>query len=159
MGRSSTVSGGRSGRRVRFAGSIRWPRTVEGGSAEERRKPSERSLLVAAADPANAYGGLLPVPADKPYRVHRVPGNWLVVLAGRPVLGIEGGGRRLHALSRDGLQDAIRLLTELAPSSARGRLSVEEWDGLPVTATEGAELLAAAGFSRGPRQMTYRRPL
>jgi ATP-dependent Lhr-like helicase len=124
-----------------------------------RRKPSERAVLVAAADPANAFGGLLPVPADKPYRVHRVPGNWLVVRAGRPVLGIEGGGRKLHRLSRDDIADGIALLRELAPSSARGRLSVEEWDGLPVTATDGADLLAAAGFSRGPRQMTYRRPL
>ena len=71
----------------------------------------------------------------------------------------EGGGRKLHRLARDDISDAIALLTELAPSSARGRLSVEEWDGLPVTATEGADLLAAAGFSRGPRQMTYRSPL
>src|SRR5205823_8812356 len=37
-----------------------------------RRRPDQKPILVAAADPANAYGGLLPVPAERPYRVHRV---------------------------------------------------------------------------------------
>ena len=124
-----------------------------------RRKPSDKAVLVAAADPANAYGGLLPVPADKPYRVHRVPGSWLVLKAGRPVLAVEGGGRKLHRLSKGDLGDAVQLVEQLADAAPRGRLTVEEWDGLPVTATEGADLLAAAGFTRGPRQMSYRRPL
>jgi ATP-dependent Lhr-like helicase len=124
-----------------------------------RRKGDRKMVLLAAADPANAYGGLLPVPADKPYRIHRVPGNWLVLQGGRPILGIEGGGRRLHPLAGGSIDKAIALLPDLTPAGARGRLSVEEWDGLPVTATEGAELLAAAGFSRGPRQMSFRRPL
>ncbi|MFN2544146.1 MAG: DNA glycosylase AlkZ-like family protein, partial [Actinomycetota bacterium] len=124
-----------------------------------RRPPSEKLVLVAAADPANAYGGLLPVPADKPYRVHRVPGNWLILRGGRPVLGIEGGGRRLHALSADGVEEAVALVPQLAERALRGRLTVEEWNGMPVTATEGAELLQRAGFSAGPRQMSYRKPL
>jgi ATP-dependent Lhr-like helicase len=124
-----------------------------------RRKPSNRLVMVAAADPANAYGGLLPVPADKPYRVHRVPGNWLVLRAGRPILAIEGGGRKLHPLTSDGVEDALKLLPALADIAPRGRLAVEEWDGLPVTATDAADVLATAGFSRGPRQMTLRNPL
>src|SRR5207248_8407669 len=94
-----------------------------------RRTPSERAVLVATADPANAYGGLLPVPADRPYRVHRVPGNWLVLRAGRPLLAVEGGGRKLHRLSRDDVADAIALVEQLADAAPRGRLTVEEWDG------------------------------
>jgi ATP-dependent Lhr-like helicase len=124
-----------------------------------RRTPSERATLIAAADPANAYGGLLPIPADKPYRVHRVPGSWLVMKAGRPLLAVEGGGRKLHRLSQDDIADAVKLVEQLADAAPRGRLTVEEWDGMPVVATEGADLLAAAGFSRGPRQMSFRRPL
>jgi ATP-dependent helicase Lhr and Lhr-like helicase len=124
-----------------------------------RRKPTERAVLIAAADPANAYGGLLPLPADKPYRVHRVPGAWLVLKAGRPLLAVEGGGRKLHRLSHDDITDAVKLVEQLAETAPRGRLTIEEWDGMPVVATEGADLLAAAGFSRGPRQMSYRRPL
>src|SRR5205085_5612907 len=103
-----------------------------------RRKPSERTVLVAQADPANAYGGLLPLPADRPYRVHRVPENWLVLKAGRPLLAIEGGGRKLHRLSNDELADALSLLTQLADAAPRGRLTVEEWNAMPVVATEGA---------------------
>src|SRR5207247_712326 len=103
-----------------------------------RRKPSERVVMVAAADPANAYGGLLPIPADKPYRVHRVPGSWLVLKGGRPQLAVEGGGRKLHRLSRDDLSDGIELVKQLSEAAPRGRLTVEEWDGLPVTATQGA---------------------
>jgi ATP-dependent Lhr-like helicase len=124
-----------------------------------RRKASDKTVLVAAADPANAYGGLLPIPADRPYRLHRVPGNWLVLAGGRPVLAVEGGGRRLHALSEDGLEDAVKLVQDLVPQTARGRLVVERFDDVPVTASSRAELLAAAGFSRGLRQMTYRHPL
>src|SRR5439155_12464046 len=103
-----------------------------------RRKPDAKPILVATADPANAYGGLLPVPADKPYRVHRVPGNWLVMRAGRPVLGVEGSGRKLHALALDGLDDSVDLLKQLAGHAPRGKLTVEEWNGRPGTSTEGA---------------------
>jgi ATP-dependent Lhr-like helicase len=157
LGRLEAAGKVRRGYFVRGLSGIQYalPEAVE----RLRRKPVERVVLIAAADPANAYGGLLPVPADKPYRVHRVPGNWLVLRTGRPVLGIEAGGRRLHPLSAGGLEEAVALLPELADLAPRGRLTVEQWDGLPVTATNGAYLLAKAGFTRGPRQMTYRRPL
>ena len=79
--------------------------------------------------------------------------------AGRPLLAVEGGGRKLHRLSQDDIADAVKLVEQLADTAPRGRLTVEEWDGMPVVATEGADLLAAAGFSRGPRQMSFRRPL
>jgi hypothetical protein len=36
----------------------------------------------------------------------------------------------------------------------RHQLTVEEWNGQPVTVTEGWELLAAAGFVRDYRGMT-----
>ena len=76
-----------------------------------------------------------------------------------PVLAIESGARKLHRLSKDDVSEAVALVEQLADAAPRGRLTVEEWDGVPVVATEGADLLAAAGFSRGPRQMSYRRPL
>ncbi|HWC31514.1 MAG TPA: DEAD/DEAH box helicase, partial [Actinomycetota bacterium] len=124
-----------------------------------RRRSSSGGLrLVAASDPANAYGPLLPLPAERPYRLARVPGNWLVVRDGVPLLAVEGRGRRLVPLS-DGVEDALPMLAELARASSRGRMAVERWDADPVVASEGAELLARAGFVRGPRQMTYRAPV
>ena len=68
-------------------------------------------------------------------------------------------GRKLHPLTGDGLEESIALLPQLADLAPRRRLAVEEWDGVPVTATDGAELLRDAGFSSGPRVMTYRTPL
>ena len=42
----------------------------------------------------------------------------------------------------------------MARPSARHRLTVEEWNGQPVTATVGRELLEAAGFVRDYQSMT-----
>ncbi|HEX2030107.1 MAG TPA: DEAD/DEAH box helicase [Actinomycetota bacterium] len=129
-------------------------------AVEKLRRPAEgRSALVAAADPANPYGPLLPVVGDRPYRLHRVPGAWLVVVDGLPLLAAEAGGRRLVPLAADGVRAAVSLLPELARRLPGGRLVVERWDGQPATAGEAAEALLAAGFSRGPRRMTYRPPL
>ena len=127
----------------------------------ERLRRGERPgapVLVAAADPANPYGRLLPVPADRPVRLARVAGSWLVVAGGEPVLAVEGRGRRLVPLSLSRLADAVALLPALARRAPRGRLSVELWDGRPVVETEGAALLAEAGFSGGAKRMTYRAP-
>lgn len=128
------------------------------GAVERLRRAGRADLrFVPASDPANAYGRLVPLPGA--HSLHRVPGNWLVVAGGSPVLAVEGRGRRLVPLSNDRLEEAVTVLLSLAAGLPRGRLIVERWGDLPVTASEGAELLAAAGFSRGPRQMSYRAPV
>src|SRR5262249_37300043 len=91
----------------------------------------------------------------------RRAGNWLVVRAGRPVLLIEQQGRRLTALpsaSAEEVRAAVAWLPglldgEAGPTAARQKLVVEEWNGQPVTATEGRELLEAAGFVRDYQSM------
>jgi ATP-dependent helicase Lhr and Lhr-like helicase len=120
-----------------------------------RSRRAGPTLLVAAADPANPYGRLLPAPA----RVARVAGNWLVISEGVPALAVEARGRNLIPLDPGRLQEGLTLLPEVAGKAPGGRLAVERWDDEPVTASAGADLLAAAGFSRGPRQMTYRAPV
>jgi hypothetical protein len=82
-----------------------------------------------------------------------------VISDGVPVLGIEGKGRHLLPLDPARLEEALALLPEVARQAPGGRLAVERWADEPVAASEGADLLAAAGFSRGPRQMTYRAPV
>jgi ATP-dependent helicase Lhr and Lhr-like helicase len=124
-----------------------------------RRPPSPEVRLVAASDPANAFGPVLPVAAEQPYRVIRVPGNWLVLEGGVPLLAVEGRGRRLVPLSARDLGPAVQPLTELARRTRSGRVAVESWDGRPVIGSDGEALLVAAGFSRGPRRMAYRAPL
>jgi ATP-dependent Lhr-like helicase len=120
-----------------------------------RSRRAAATLLVPAADPANPYGRLLPAPA----RVARVAGNWLVISGGVPTLAIEGRGRNLIPLDPGRLQEGLALLPEVARKAPGGRLAVERWDDEPVTASAGADLLAEAGFSRGPRKMTYRAPV
>jgi ATP-dependent Lhr-like helicase len=124
-----------------------------------RRPPSEALRVVAAADPANAYGRVLPFPG--PSRTQRVAGNWLVLRGGSPLLSVESKGKRLVPLAADGdgAAEAIPALVQVAELLPGGRLRVESWGDRPVIATEAAELLAEAGFSRGPRQLTYRAPV
>lgn len=117
------------------------------------------AVLLHSLDPANLYGSGAPFDialldgGTRP--LLRRPGNWLVVRAGRPVLLAEQQGRKITALasaSRTEIAAAVACLPGMLDSSrlssARHRLTVEQWNGEPVTATEGRELLEAAGFVR-----------
>ncbi len=122
-------------------------------------------VLLHSIDPANLYGS--GAPFDIPLLdggtrpLLRRPGNWLVLRAGRPVLLIEQHGKRLTALasaSRDEVANAVaclpRILDHRGSASSRHKLTVEEWNGRPVTSSEGRELLEAAGFVRDYRALT-----
>jgi ATP-dependent helicase Lhr and Lhr-like helicase len=123
-----------------------------------RRASSERLRVVATADPANAFGPILPVPGDRAYRPSRVPGSWLVLVAGEPLLAVEGRGRRLIPLRHDRVAEALAGMVDRASRWPGGRIAVERWGDEPVIGSEGEPLLAAAGFGRGPRRMAYRAP-
>ena len=122
-------------------------------------------VLLSSADPANLYGSGAPfdIPlldgGTRPFL--RRPGNWLVLRAGRPVLLAEQQGRRVTALasaSRDDVLAAAAALPGVIDfgrgTATRHKLTVEEWNGRPVTAGEGRELLEAAGFVRDYQGMT-----
>jgi ATP-dependent Lhr-like helicase len=122
-------------------------------------------VLVHSLDPANLYGA--GAPFDVPLLdggtrpLLRRAGTWLVLRAGRPVLVIEQHGRRLTALGGAGAEEvaaAVAVLPELVRRdralAARRRLTVSEWNGRPVAATEGRELLEAAGFVRDYQDLT-----
>jgi ATP-dependent Lhr-like helicase len=116
-------------------------------------------LLLHSLDPANLYG------AGAPFNVPlldggtrsftRRAGNWIAVRAGRPILLVEGQGKRLTVLASAGADDkaaAVARLRDILDADqslgARHKLAVDEWNGQPVTATEGRALLEAAGFVR-----------
>jgi ATP-dependent Lhr-like helicase len=120
-------------------------------------------VLLHSLDPANLYGA--GAPFDVPLLdggtrpLSRRAGNWLVVRAGRPVLVVEQQGRRLTAFASAGREDlaaAVACLPRLlaGDGGARARLTVEEWNGQPVTMSEGRELLEAAGFVRDYKHLT-----
>jgi ATP-dependent Lhr-like helicase len=130
-------------------------------AAVERLRGRQRSglRLVAVSDPANAYGAILQVAADSPYRPSRIPGSWLVVRDGVPVLAVEGWGKRLAPLGGDGLAEAVERVRDLARRRRAGRIAVETWGEEPVIGSSGERLLAGGGFSAGPRRMSYRAPV
>jgi ATP-dependent Lhr-like helicase len=123
------------------------------------------AVLLHSLDPANLYGSGaafdIPLLDGGTRPLTRRAGNWLVVRAGRPVLLVEQQGRRLTALasaSRSDVAAAVARLPALcASANGTGRphkLTVDEWNGGPVTASEGRELLEAAGFVRDYLGMT-----
>jgi ATP-dependent Lhr-like helicase len=166
--------------RMELAGEVRRGYFVEGLSGaqfalpeaaqllQELHLPSTATapaLLLHSMDPANLYGS--GAPFDIPLLdggtrpLLRRPGNWLVVRAGRPVLLIEQHGKRLTALasaSRDEVAAAVACLPGMFDNqrglTARHKLTVEEWNGRPVTSSEGRALLEAAGFVSDYQAMT-----
>jgi ATP-dependent Lhr-like helicase len=143
-------------------------------------RAAEPVILLHALDPANLYasGGLLreetaisptaaegsgaglPTDGANPSLARR-PGNWLAVRAGRPVLLIGNHGKRLLTCpdaSREDLLQAVQSLRELLQTGQgadlRAKVSVESWNGQPVTSTDGREFLEAAGFLRDYQAMT-----
>jgi ATP-dependent helicase Lhr and Lhr-like helicase len=160
--------------RMELAGDVRRGYFVEGLSGTQFALPEAMEMLqnlhmpsTAAApvlllhslDPANLFGSSAPF--DIPLldggtrSFARRAGNWLVVRAGQPILLIEGQGKRITTLASASADDKAAAVAQLpgilnADQSleARHKLFVEEWNGEPVTTTEGRELLEAAGFVR-----------
>jgi ATP-dependent Lhr-like helicase len=166
--------------RMELAGDVRRGYFVEGLSGaqfalpeavrclQERGLPSLAAaplILVHSIDPANLYGS--GAPFDIPLldggtrALTRRSGTWLVVRAGRPILIAEQQGKRVTSLgsaSRDEVAGAVACLPAILGAdqslARRHKLSVAEWNGAPVTAGEGRELLEAAGFVRDYQEMT-----
>jgi ATP-dependent helicase Lhr and Lhr-like helicase len=166
--------------RMELGGEVRRGYFVEGMSGAQFALPEAMTMLqelhlpstVAAPvvllhslDPANLYGSGAPL--DVPLLdggtrpLTRRAGNWITLRAGRPVLLIEGQGKRLTALpsaSREDVAAAVACVPGILDAdgalTVRHKLTVEEWNGQPTTTTEGRELLEAAGFVRDYQGMT-----
>jgi ATP-dependent Lhr-like helicase len=138
------------------------------GAVERLRAPlsssagQERALVLAALDPAQPYGAVLPWPArEEGARGGRTParvaGAFVVLLDGEPALYLERGGRGLQTLLPAGdprLERALGALVEAARRGQVGRLALEKVDGEPALASPLGPLLVAAGFQEGPRRLT-----
>ncbi len=135
-----------------------------GGAVErlrELRSTEEHSeaLVLAAADPAQPYGGVLPWPKRSGGRAARVAGAQVVLLGGEAALFVERGGRSLVPL-RDPeeawLRPALAALVDHVRRRGGRRLAVERFDGEPVGESEVMPLLLEAGFLAGPRRAVLR---
>jgi ATP-dependent helicase Lhr and Lhr-like helicase len=114
--------------------------------------------LLAATDPANAYGASLPWPkAPSGRRPARAPGAHVLLRDGEAVLYLDRGGRgilRLVEFDEAELSAAMSALAEAVSAGRLPKLAVEKLDGEPVIGSGHEEALLSAGFSRGPRKLT-----
>jgi ATP-dependent Lhr-like helicase len=145
------------------------PATAGPGAARPgpaRPAADVRTVVLAAADPANAYGAALPWPARSgesatSHRPGRKAGALVVLVEGELVLYVERGGRTLLSWSEDGpaLQAAADALALAVHDGALGRLTVERADGQGVLGSDHplAQALEKSGFHATPRGLRLRR--
>ncbi len=135
------------------------------GAVERLRERTQagRALVLAALDPAQVYGAVLPWPPRPGAKAPaRVAGALVTLVDGEPVLYLERGGRGLQTLVDGGSAGSERLELALAAlanhiRSGRGplrRLALERVDGEPAIASPLAGALRAHGFQEGPRRLT-----
>lgn len=143
------------------------------GAAPDTAAP--RALVLAATDPANAYGAALPWP-DRPvsesdddstpsgrkgHQPGRKAGALVVLVDGDLVLYVERGGKTLLSWTDDpgSLQSAADALALAVREGALGRLTVEKADGGALLGSGHplVDALAQAGFHATPRGLRLRR--
>ncbi|MFB8169494.1 DEAD/DEAH box helicase [Kitasatospora purpeofusca] len=146
-------------------GRLERTRGVEWPAAPAAEPP--QALVLAAADPANAYGAALPWPepptgaaetAGKAHRPGRKAGALVVLVDGELCLYIERGGKSLLAWPEDGatLAAAAAALAGAARAGALGSVTVERANGEPALGSALGSALEEAGFHPTPRGLRLR---
>ena len=112
--------------------------------------------MLAAVDPAQPYGAALPWPARGEGEARAagadVPGAYVVLAGGEPILYLERGGRALQTLvaADDArLEPALAALVEHVHRGAIKRLALEKVDGEPAMGSRLAPMLARARVPGG----------
>ncbi|MGW0732536.1 ATP-dependent helicase [Streptomyces sp. NPDC002851] len=134
--------------------------------------PAERAVVLAAADPANAYGGALPWPEPPTGAGHkpgRKAGSLVVLVDGELTLYMERGGRTLLAwpstpeaadaaapLDDPRLNAAAEALAAAARAGTLGTVTVERINGAAALTAPLGTLLEGAGFLPTPRGLRLR---
>lgn len=146
-------------------GRLERDRGVEWPAAPAAEPP--QALVLAAADPANAYGAALPWPeppagaagaTGKAHRPGRKAGALVVLVDGELCLYVERGGKSLLAWPEDGatLAAATAALAGAARAGALGSVTVERANGEPALGSELGAALEEAGFHPTPRGLRLR---
>ncbi|MCQ8774678.1 ATP-dependent helicase [Streptomyces telluris] len=147
------------------AGTMPW----EAPSTAPRRT---RAVVLAAADPANAYGAALSwpePPAEATHKPGRKAGSLVVLLDGALALYMERGGKTLIAWPQQegaetadaddpGLREAAEALAGAARAGALGTVTVERINGTAALSSPLGPLLEAAGFHATPKGLRLRAP-
>ncbi|WP_329455304.1 ATP-dependent helicase [Streptomyces sp. NBC_01497] len=134
-------------------------------TARERAEssPDPHAVLLAAADPANAYGAALPWPEPPEGASHkpgRKAGSLVVLVDGELTLYMERGGKTLLSWATDpddpSLRAAAGALASAAAAGSLGTLTVERANGVAALTSPLGRALEAAGFHATPRGLRLR---
>ncbi|MFF7231919.1 DEAD/DEAH box helicase [Streptomyces sioyaensis] len=141
----------------------------DSGPTPSRRSGPQRAVLLAAADPANAYGAALPWPEPPEGSTHkpgRKAGSLVVLVDGELTLYMERGGKTLlvwplghdpaRAAGDPRLQLAVEALTDAARAGALGTITTERINGTAALTSPFAATLESAGFHPTPRGLRLR---
>ncbi|MFD5328419.1 ATP-dependent helicase [Streptomyces sp. NPDC127092] len=129
--------------------------------AEEGAGP--KAVVLAAADPANAYGAALSWPEPPTGAGHkpgRKAGSMVVLVDGELTLYMERGGKTLLSWPEEPDSPALRAAAEALAASATagslGTVTVERINGTTALTSPLARPLEAAGFHATPRGLRLR---
>jgi ATP-dependent Lhr-like helicase len=165
---------GLGGAQFAVPGAVDRMRALAGPAAAAGDEGSARTLVLAAADPANPYGAALAWPERAQegeragHRPGRKAGALVVLVDGRLVLYVERGGRSLLSFvdgsgggadgeaDREALRRAADALALAVRDGLLGRLRVERADGAAVFDTPLAQALTDAGFRPSSRGLLLR---
>ncbi|MFD6863522.1 ATP-dependent helicase [Streptomyces diastaticus] len=140
-------------------------------TAAERESggPPRQALVLAAADPANAYGAALPWPEPPTGAGHkpgRKAGAMVVLVDGELAMYMERGGKTLLAWPSTSLDDpsapdprlegAAHALAGSAAGGSLGTVTVERVNGEPALTSPVGAHLENAGFHATPRGLRLR---
>ncbi|HEU4319058.1 MAG TPA: DEAD/DEAH box helicase [Acidimicrobiia bacterium] len=127
------------------------------GAVDRLRSESRTGLAaVAATDPANPYGGVLPWPEVEGARLARDAGAYVLLADGALVAFLDKGRRGLTLLdpSPELFGQISRALSEVG--GRHRKLTLVTVDGQPATSSKLAPALSEWGFAMAPRGLTYR---
>ncbi|WP_204815188.1 ATP-dependent helicase [Mycobacterium riyadhense] len=131
-------------------------------------RPEYRTVVLAAADPANPYGAALPWPNSEDddsrgaARPGRKAGALVVLVDGELAWFLERGGRSLLTFTDDAGANhaAASELADLVAARRVASILIERVNGVPVLQPGGptpvTEALTDAGFARTPRGLRLR---
>jgi ATP-dependent Lhr-like helicase len=131
--------------------------------AREAEQPGgpPTAVVLAATDPAQAWGAALPWPdtvGDAKHRPGRKAGALVVLVDGVPALYVERGGRSL--LSFTEREEVLRVAAHALAGAVRegwlGSLAVERTDGVGSLTSHLADVLTEAGFRATPKGLRLR---
>ena len=128
------------------------------GAVDRLRAAGQREevVILAAADPANPYGTLVPWPEQTEGRAGRSAGAYVILHDGNPLVFLERGGKKAILLTRDPDLHiaAAGALTEIG--QRRRRLIIETIDGEPAGDHPLGEILMGSGFAPSLKGLAYR---